>query len=308
MPSRRLLPTVARGLGAAARHLTDAVLYSSIWLSVAALGLMWTTFLFWRVHIPPQLGGLIFSATLFLYNLDSVLPYKQGQQPGLSQRKQWMRQHRRLLVGVALVAGIVAGVLFLLDARLHLTLFLGHLGAISVLYSMPLVRRGGRWWALRDLPLLKVFLIGYVWAAVTVWIPALYLGRGVGEPVVLVLFLRRFLFVLALAFVFDIRDYTKDRLTGTRTFPGVFGIQTTKYVALGALLVAAGLVPPGAPAGHEAALRLPLLVAALVVWFAEESRPDYYFALLTDGVLLVQFLAVWWATNGQTVSTEAVFR
>lgn len=288
-----------RSLSVGARRLTDAVLYSSVWLSLAALGLMWATFLFWQVHIPLRLGALIFSATLFLYNLDSVLPYKQSQQPGLSKRKQWMRQHRRALLLLAVLAGGVAGVLFFTDARLSLTLFLGHLGAISVLYSMPLFKRRGRWWALRDLPLIKVFLIGYVWAAVTVWIPALYLGRGVAEPVVLVLFLRRFLFILALAFVFDIRDYTKDRLTGTHTFPGLFGIQATKFIALAALVIAALLVPPGAPAGHEAALALPLLLAAVVIWFAEESRTDYYFALLTDGVMLVQFLAVWWVTDAQ---------
>ncbi|WP_188557944.1 UbiA family prenyltransferase [Hymenobacter glacieicola] len=301
MPSVRLLLPSARALVQRLRRLTDAVLYSSIWLSLAALGLMWATFLYWQVHIPLRLGALIFTATLFLYNLDSVLPYKHGQQPGLSKRKQWMRGHRRELLLLAAVAGIVAAGLFLTDARLSGTLFLAHLGGISVLYSMPLVRQGRRWWALRDLPLLKVFLIGYVWAAVTVWIPALYLGRSLQEPVVLILFARRFLFILALAFVFDIRDYTKDRLTGTLTFPGAFGIQTTKILALTALTTAALLVPPGTPAGHDFVLAVPLLAAAAVIWFAEESRPDYYFALLTDGVMLVQFLAVWWASRGTAV-------
>lgn len=301
MPSARLLPPSVHALAQPLRRLTDAILYSSVWLSLAALGLMWATFLFWRVHIPVRLGGLIFTATLFLYNLDSVLPYKHGQQPGLSKRKQWMRGHRQQLLVLAVVAGATAGALFLTDVRLRITLFLGHLGAISVLYSMPLIRRGGRWWALRDLPLLKVFLIGYVWAAVTVWIPALYLGRGLQEPVVLILFARRFLFILALAFVFDIRDYTKDRLTGTRTFPGVFGIRATKLLALAALALAALLVPPGTPTGHDFVLLVPLLLAAGVIWFAEEWRPDYYFALLTDGVMLVQFLAVWWASQGAAV-------
>ncbi|RSK30199.1 UbiA prenyltransferase family protein [Hymenobacter metallilatus] len=284
------------------RRCLDAVLYSSTWLSGAALGLMWATFLFWRVHIPLRLGGLIFAATLFLYNLDSVLPYKQGQQPGLSRRKQWIRGHRRQLVVVTLLAGAGAGGLFLTDDRLLLlTPFLLHLALISVLYSLPLLRRHGRWWALRDVPLLKVFLIAYVWAGVTVWVPALYLGRQLLEPVVGILFLRRFLFILALALVFDIRDYSKDRATGTRTFPGVFGVLATKLLALVALGGAALLVPPGAPAGQEAALLLPLLVAAAVIWLAEETRPDYYFALLTDGVMLLLFLAVWWATRGQAV-------
>ncbi|WP_019946539.1 UbiA family prenyltransferase [Hymenobacter aerophilus] len=283
---------------AAWRRALDAVLYSSVWLSVAALGLMWATFLFWGVHISVRLGGLIFAATLFLYNLDSVLPYKHGQLPGATRRKQWIRAHRPQLLALTVAAGAVAGALYLTDARLlPLTLFGGHLALISVLYSMPLWRRRGRWWALRDLPLLKVFLIAYVWAAVTVWIPALYLGRDWASPVVLVLFARRFLLILALAFVFDIRDYTKDLQTGTRTFPGVLGVQATKWLGLAALLAAAVLVPPGVSVAHAAALVLPLGLAAAVIWYAEEGRPDYYFALLTDGVMVVQFVAVWLAVG-----------
>lgn len=279
--------------GAAWQRLLHAVLYSSIWLALAALGLTWATFLFWQVHIPVGLGGLIFAATLFLYNLDSVLPYKQQQVVGLSGRKRWIREHRRGLLGLALAALAATGGLLALEDWPRLLGLGSHLALISVLYSLPVVRVRGRWRALRDAPLLKVFLIAYVWAAVTVWVPALYLGRPLAAPVVLVLFARRFLFILALALVFDIRDYTKDRLTGTHTFPGVFGIWATKLLALAALAAAAGLVPPGVSLPAQLALLLPLGAAAVVVGLAQESRPDYYFSLLADGVLLLQFVVAW---------------
>lgn len=274
------------------RRWLDAVLYSSTWLALAALALTWATFLVWQVHIPVRLGLMIFTATLFLYNLDSVLPYKHRQPLMLSGRKHWMLTHRRQLLLLAMVALVVAGILFLLDGWQHLMLFLGHLAAISLLYSLPLARVRGRWRALRDLPLLKVFLIAYVWAAVTVWVPALYLSKPLFGPVVLVLFARRFFFILALAFVFDIRDYTKDRHTGTYTFPGVFGVLATKWVALAALLLANGLLPAGMSSGQQLVLALPSVVAALTIWYAEETRSDYYFALLTDGIMILQFLVV----------------
>lgn len=276
------------------RALTDALLFSSTWLALAGLGLTWATFLFWRVDIPVRLGLMIFAATLFLYNIDSVLPYKHNQQLVLSGRKRWMQQHRRELLLLALAALAVAGFLFFLDGWQHLTLFLGHLAAISLLYSLPIVKVGGRWRALRDLPLLKVFLIAYVWAAVTVWIPALYLGKLLASPVVLVLFARRFFFILALAFVFDIRDHTKDLLTGTRTFPGVFGVRATKIIALVALALSCLLLPQGVNHTHLLVLTLPTVLAAALIWYADESRPDYYFALLTDGILILQFLVVYW--------------
>lgn len=275
------------------RRATDAVLYSSTWLALAALGLTWASFLGWQVAMPPRLGVLVFAATLFLYNIDSVLPYKFRQQQQLSGRKRWMLAHRRAMLALAAGALAVAGGLFLADGWQRLTLFLGHLTAISLLYSLPLVQWRGRWWALRDLPLLKVFLIAYVWAAVTVWVPALTLGRALTAPPVLLMFAQRFLFILALAFVFDIRDYTKDRLMGTRTFPGVFGVQATKYVALTALVLANLLPPLSVSVAQLVLLGLPSVVGAALIWYAHESRPDYYFAFFTDGVMVLQFLAAY---------------
>ena len=288
--------TAAPAFTASLKRWTDAVLYSSTWLAAAAVGLTWATFLFWGAPIPARLAALIFTATLFLYNLDSVLPYKYSQQLILSERKRWMIQHRRELFLLALATLLIAGVLFLLDGWAHLSLFLGHLMAISLLYSLPLVRVRGRWRALRDLPLLKVFLIAYVWTAITVWVPALYLSKALASPVLVLLFCRRFFFILALAFVFDIRDYTKDRLSGTHTFPGLFGVRATKWVALAALVVSNLLLPQAVPAPHLALLLLPSLLTAAVIWYADETRPDYYFALLADGVMLVYFLAVYWTS------------
>ncbi|UOG75385.1 hypothetical protein MTX78_02025 [Hymenobacter tibetensis] len=290
-------PTASAMVGgtwlAVLRRWTDAVLYSSMWLALAALALTWATFLFWRVDIPVRLALMIFTATLFLYNIDSVLPYKHRQPVVLSGRKRWMLEHRRELLALALASLAVAGLLFFLDGWQHLTLFLGHLAAISLLYSMPVVKVRGHWRALRDLPLLKVFLIGYVWAAITVWVPALYLDKPLLGPVVFLLFARRFFFILALAFVFDIRDYTKDQLTGTRTFPGLFGVRATKYIALASLAAGSVLFPAGIGYAHMLILAVPIIVAALTIWYAEESRPDYYFALLTDGVMILQFVAVY---------------
>ncbi|TGE26325.1 UbiA family prenyltransferase [Hymenobacter metallicola] len=285
-----VLPAFATGL----KRGVDALLYSSCLVATAATSLTWATFLVWQVHIPFRLALLIFAATLFLYNIDSVLPYKFRQQAVLSERKLWMIRHRRELFGLALGALSVATMLFWLDGWRHLTLFLGHLAAISLLYSCPILKWHGRWRALRDLPLLKVFLIAYVWAAITVWVPALYLSKALTSPVVLVLFGRRFFFILALAFVFDIRDYTKDLLSGTRTFPGIFGIRAAKALALLCLAVSGLLVPPGLAQAHLLILALPTLLTGLIIWFADETRPDYYFALLADGIMVVQFLAVYW--------------
>ena len=270
-------------------ELLDAVLYSSAWLAAAAAAQTAAT-----LHREPPIGavghaliGLVFSATLLVYNLDAVLPFKLRQPAGTSARKAWQQRHHRALVIVAGGAAVVAGYLFFDGGWWHYLPLLLPLAALALGYSWPLGRWRGRPIALRDVPLLKVFLIAGVWTVVTVGLPALVTHRPWAAETGL--FGQRFLLVLALAIVFDIRDYGHDRRAGTRTFPGVLGVAGARWLALGLLAVSVSIglvrgVPP-------LAVLVPGGLAAAVILAAEETRGDYFYALLTDGVLLVQAVA-----------------
>jgi hypothetical protein len=263
----------------------DAVLFSSVWLSAAAAAQTAYTLHLW----PPlhaagyRLVLLVFTATLLVYNLDAVLPFKHRQPAGTSGRKAWQQRHRHGLALLAAGAALVAGVLFLVDGWWRYLPKLLPLAALALLYSWPLARWHGQRRALREVPLLKVFLIAGVWSLVTVGLPALLLHHPLGA--VAGLLAQRFCLVLALAIVFDIRDLSRDQAAGTRTFPVVLGAVGAKAVALAFLAGAIGLgfergVPP-------LGLLLTGLSAATVVVLADERRSDYFFALLADGVLLV---------------------
>ena len=266
-------------------RLLDAVLFSSVWLAGAAAAQTAATF-----RMGPAAGEinyrvvlLVFAATLLVYNLDAVLPFKHRQPAGASERKAWQQRHRRALALLAGAAALVAGTLFLVDGWWRYLPALLPLTALALLYSWPLARWGGQRRALRELPLLKAFLIAGVWSAITVGLPTLARHRPPTEA--LALLAQRFCLVLALAIVFDIRDLSRDRAAGTRTFPVVLGLAGAKAVAL-AFLVGAMLlgfergVPP-------LGLALTGLAATAVILLADERRNDYFFALLADGVLLV---------------------
>jgi 4-hydroxybenzoate polyprenyltransferase len=141
---------------------------------------------------------------------------------------------------------------------------------------------------MREIPLLKVFLIAGVWATVTVCLPALALRQPLASTTGLLA--QRFCLVVALAIVFDIRDFSRDRAASLRTFPTVLGVGGAKAVSLTFLAgsVALGLGRGSAPL----VVLLPVAVAAVVVLLARETRGDYFFALVTDGVLLMQALTV----------------
>ena len=263
------------------RRAFDALLFSSVWLAGAAAAQTAASFRRW-----PAGGGvsyrvvlLVFAATLLVYNLDAVLPFKHRQPAGTSARKTWQQRHRRGLAGLAGAAALVAGYLFLADGWARYLPALLPLMALALLYSWPF----GRWGALREVPLLKIFLIAGVWSAITVGLPTLALHRPLAEAAGLLA--QRFCLVLALAIVFDIRDLSRDRAAGTRTFPVVLGRTGAKAVALAFLAAAMllGFERGVAPLG----LLLTGLAAATVILLADERRNDYFFAFLADGVLLV---------------------
>ncbi len=270
-------------------RLLDAVLYSSAWLAAAAAAQTAATLRLWPPAGPrgPRAAVLVFAATLLVYNLDAVLPFKHHQPAGASGRKAWQQRHRRALAGLAGAAAAGGGYLFLVDGWWRYLPLLVPLAALALGYSWPVARWRGRPRALREIPLLKVFLIAGVWATVTVGLPVLALHRPWAGA--LGLLGQRFLLVLALAIVFDIRDYGRDRRAGTRTFPGVLGVPGARRLALALLAASMALgLGRGAP---PLAVLLPGLLATAVIGTAREARGDYFFALLADGVLLVQAVA-----------------
>ena len=271
-------------------RLLDALLYSSVWLAAAAAAQTAATLRLW-----PRAGGpagahvvvLVFAATLLTYNLDAALPFKHGQPPGTSGRKAWQQRHRPALLGLAGAAALTGAYLLLADGWVHFLPLLLPLAALAIGYSWPVLPWRGRWRAIREVPLLKVFLIAGVWAVVTVGLPALALHQPLASARGLLA--QRFCLVVALAILFDIRDYGRDQAAGLRTFPVWLGVGGAKAVSLSFLAVAVGL-----GLGREAAplaVLLPAGLAAAVILAAQEARGDYFFALLTDGVLLVQAAA-----------------
>ncbi|GAB3828015.1 UbiA prenyltransferase family protein [Hymenobacter jeollabukensis] len=279
-----------------AQALLDAVLYSNGLLAGAAALLTVSSAHYWRRPLPWEVPALVLAATLFVYNLNGARRHNQRLPPNVPPRRRWIVQHRVLLLTLVLLSALALAGLYLLSPfTLPLTGFLAHLALLSLAYSWPVLppkEPGGRRRGLRDWPGLKTFLIAYVWSSVTVWLPALCLGLPLSAGPVLLLFARRFCFILAIALVFDLRDYQRDRRHGPLTLPGLLGYQGGRWLALACTLASVVLgLPTLSPAG-QLVLLLPALLTALVVWFANETRSDYYFALLADGVLLVQAAAL----------------
>lgn len=107
-------------------------------------------------------------------------------------------------------------------------------GILTVLYIVPFL--GGFQKNLREISYLKIFIVGGVWAGVTAVIPLLASGSTIDVDLIL-LFVQRILFIVALILPFEIRDMQLD-FENISTLPQKIGVKQTKRFGFILLLFA----------------------------------------------------------------------
>ncbi|WP_439880607.1 hypothetical protein ACSX1A_15810 [Pontibacter sp. MBLB2868] len=269
-------------------QLVKGVLYSSMFISCCAFSLTIETYKLAGLQASLPMASFVFLATLFTYNLSSVYSViRRPWQKINDAEAHWTQRHKKMLAGLGMCSiALGAGIYFYFGLRVNFWIVL-HLALISIGYTVPFVFRSRRVKPLRSVPLLKVFLIAYVWAVVTALFPLMDAGVAVWQGAPLLLLLRRFLFILALALLFDIRDYTYDRTMKTLTIPGLIGVRNTKLISLGLLLVYVLVSMKTETGAVQGALLASAVGAGLVVILSSENRPRIYYLLLADGAMLL---------------------
>jgi len=168
-------------------------------------------------------------------------------------------------------------------------IFLVHLAFISTLYNVPEKSKGWIYLPLRSIPVLKVFLIAYIWASISSFLPAIIESKQLFSQQHLVIFIAHFFFIVSITLPFDIRDYNTDNKDALITFPKLIGIIPTKIVALVCLGIFMTLITACTQNWHLYIFSL--LVAGLIL-FSTIKRKDYYFTFIIDGTLIVYFFAL----------------
>lgn len=251
-----------------------------------------TQYLLAAAVYPTPLLGFILFATLFLYAAHRIVGLKRSAPFLQSGRYQVIGRFRSHIVFYALTAALCAGLFYLqLPYRLMLAAIAPCLLALG--YVMPLWK-GKR---LRDLHYIKIFLIAITWSWITVILPALELGMAYAFPLYIML-LERILFVFAITIPFDIRDLEVDAYNQVKTLPAALGVPKSQRLAVLALLLMSLL------AGLNYYLDVYLLpqlialvstafIAVLLIYLSGRTRHDYFFTGLVDGLMVLQFLLVY---------------
>ncbi|MFL5729549.1 MAG: hypothetical protein ACJ75J_08710 [Cytophagaceae bacterium] len=234
---------------------------------------------------------IVFCSTFFIYNVDLFVGEKSALDEIAQGRLGWRLKNRMWLKRINIFMGfVILGLSFFSSYKAFL--FFAHLAIISLAYYFSLSLGSARLTPLRRIPLLKAFVITYVWTGSSVLLPALKAGISPGNSEVVLIFMERYLFLFALAIIFDIRDLRFD-VKDIRTIPGLVGISKTKILSFALLLIAAVLVVFHYKDLYSmAAFELSFLLAAILIYKAKADSGEYYFLLLVDGAMVLQFLLV----------------
>lgn len=205
----------------------------------------------------------------------------KSEQPNQTPWLKWVKRNQRLLFLVVVFCSIASlGVLLsILNWNIKTLALLLVAGAVSALYVIRI--KGIN---MREIPYLKIHLIGISWSLIIIVFPIL--NENLNEPYA-IYGLAHYLYIVAVTIPFDIRDLKHDN-EQHKTIPQVLGIQKSKLIAVVMLIVFSLLMILVNQNFMLNALFYVAIVSELIlIILMNEERSDTYCAGLIDGTIAI---------------------
>lgn len=262
------------------KKVLDFIVYSNFFIALCCVALtLQTALIFEELNDSIFEYALInFLATFCLYNLQRIYySSKQNENPKYS----WYVKNRRLTFTlIALLILLSYNFLreFFIENKAHLIIY-SSLSVLSILYFLPPVQ-------LKKYGVLKPFLISFVFVVIAILIP---LNFKLTQQTIFYT-LSQFFFINSLCILFDVRDIESDQKNNVHTFPILLGINKTKLLTytLAILYLVFGII------STTLIIKLIIMCCLLIIitLVTSSKRPNYFYQLVVDGLILIQFLII----------------
>lgn len=173
---------------------------------------------------------VIFFGILLEYNLHKLYAVIKNNEEIKNEKYSWAKNNKYIYFSLLIIASIFL-IYFFINLKLNIIVYLIPFAILNLLYSLPIFKRI----KIRKIPLIKIFLIAFVWTFVTVNIPFIYSEVRLSNAIYL-LFLERFIFIIAITIPFDIRDIQQDKINGVKTIPYFLG-ENKSYLLSNILII-----------------------------------------------------------------------
>lgn len=277
----------------------DFLLFSNIFIALGAVAQGLVTYHLLDAKPENSVLAFLFFSTLTIYNFSILLKKPIDFATSPYRRVRWIFSHYRLNISITLVSVLsLIPLFFLLSFNAKILLFF--LGFISFGYGFPLFKIKNSKIALRNIPGLKLFLIAFVWSISTVALPIVEINETHYSVTpfadIIILCLKRFLFVAAITVPFDIRDLFQDQSYNLKTIPTIFGEQKAYFfcqILLLGYIILLFLFNNNFD-NDFFALTFTILLTGWLIFKSDWKKNEYYYFCYLDGTLILQwiFLAI----------------
>ncbi|WGQ08164.1 hypothetical protein QG516_16620 [Pedobacter gandavensis] len=274
----------------------DFLLFSNLFIAICAVAQGLVTY--YLLHVPPDkyILAIIFFGTMGLYNFSMLLSAPKDPANSPLMRVRWIFSHHRLIISMVLISGLCLIPLALLYLSIEAQLLMLFTGVLAISYNIPFLTLDEQKIGLKNIPLIKLFLVALIWSISCVLLPIVetehnqLLNISTGETLLMVAM--RFLFIAAITIPFDVRDLFQNKIMALKTIPALLGDKKAflfSLFLLGGYLVLLIL--------HQQTVNLEVILLTLTIgltgWLIYKSNPErneYYYFLYLDGMMLLQYL------------------
>jgi 4-hydroxybenzoate polyprenyltransferase len=192
---------------------------------------------------------------------------------------EWMQSNMSQVKGIMLI-GIAGSIWMALYLELLSFFILSLMALISFLYAFK-INVFSRRTNLRDIPGIKIYLIGIVWSVSCATLP--FIENGQQEALIPFITVGYFLYILGITIPFDIRDVELDEHE-KRTIPQIFGVRNAKIIAI--VLLIASYCFLSFPHFNDLKLMFGILLSVVLVLAVNKKRDELYYSFVLDGLLI----------------------
>jgi len=255
--------------------------FGNIHVGLAAYSLTKITLLLFDMN-NQNLANFVFFSTVLSYNFIRFFQIEKIN----SMIAIWIRANKKSLIvlnGIALTGSVFCLFNFKLDEILVLIPFL----MATLFYVFPFKNK---FTGLRNIPGLKLLLIGITWTGLTAYLP-LVSAHITDSQQMYFFVIQRFLFVLAITIPFDIRDAQFD-LPELNTLPQVMGVNKAKIIALVALLLVifSDLLMYQKDAKYFMINLFIVILSMIMIAFSGTKRQRYYTTFWIEAIPILWYL------------------
>lgn len=263
------------------QNLQQHLLYGCFFIAACAAGLTLATTLEWQDQWSWRLPMAVGGATLVHYNLHYLFQKTTGLE---TDRMRWSRLHKKSQYGYVLL-GLVCMIPYLRDLNLDQIRLWVPVILLGITYSFPIMPFSiSRW---KEQGLLKWLLLSLTWTLVTAYIPLAEQSVPLSDSWILMIL--RLELMLALCWLFDMRDLQLDRAYGVYTLPVQLGWTKAKkwaygwtFLYLGTVLFLIAFMPNWMPIAHIGTA----LVLGLTCFLTTQKSSDLFYLGWVDGLML----------------------